>query len=49
MKKFFIKVGPVLATLALFITTFNVNTTCALYAYQPKLPDVAKKLSKTER
>ncbi|NCC15914.1 MAG: cyclic lactone autoinducer peptide [Clostridia bacterium] len=34
------------ATLAVVITTLNVNTVCLFMAHQPKLPDTAKKLRK---
>jgi cyclic lactone autoinducer peptide len=36
----------VVASLALTITTLNVNSTCMFVAYQPKLPDGARKLRK---
>lgn len=48
MKKFLAKMGPALAVFALFITTYNVNSTCALFAYQPKLPQAAGRLSKVK-
>ncbi|MSU03155.1 cyclic lactone autoinducer peptide [Tissierella sp. DSM 105185] len=35
-----------LASLALMVTSLNVNTTCMLIAHQPKLPEGAKKLRK---
>ncbi len=41
-----VKVGGVLASLALMVTALNVNTTCMLIAHQPKLPEGAKKLRK---
>ena len=44
MKKFIIKFGGILASFALMITTLNINTTCMMYAHQPKLPEKAKQL-----
>lgn len=35
-----------LASLALMVTSLNVNTACMLIAHQPKLPEGAKKLRK---
>lgn len=43
MKKLF---ANVLAHLALKVTDVSANTACAYFAYQPKLPDGAKKLRK---
>ncbi len=45
-KNFMYSLGGVVASLALMITTLNVNTTCLYMAHQPKLPDSAKKLRK---
>lgn len=36
----------IVASLALFVTTANVNGACFLIAHQPELPDGAKKLRK---
>lgn len=44
MKQLLIKIGASLASLALIITTLNVNTACMLFVHQPKLPDNAKRL-----
>lgn len=41
-----LKFGMALASLALMVTSLNVNTTCMLIAHQPKLPENAKKLRK---
>lgn len=41
-----IKYAKILASLALLVTTANVNATCSLIAHQPKLPEDAKKLRK---
>lgn len=46
MKKLLMKCGPMLASLALVFTTMAENSFCLLYAYQPELPEEAKKLSK---
>lgn len=44
MKQTIFKIGTTLASLALMITTLNVNTACMLFVHQPKLPVNAKKL-----
>ncbi len=44
MKQLLIKIGASLASLALIITTLNVNTACMLFVHQPKLPDNTKRL-----
>ena len=41
-----LKFGMILASLALMVTSLNVNTTCMLIAHQPELPENAKKLRK---
>lgn len=48
MKKIFSKkwVNRGLAIFALVLTTVTVNSTCAFFAYQEKLPDSAKSLRK---
>jgi len=46
VKNFVLRFGGTIAALALIVTVFNVNTCCALYAYQPEIPDAAKKLQK---
>lgn len=42
MRKMFLKVGNVIATLALVAATVNVNSTCWHFLYQDKLPESAK-------
>lgn len=39
-------IGHMVASLALVITVFNVNTTCFWIAHQNELPNSAKKLRK---
>ncbi len=46
MQKLIVKLGTMMASLALFITTANANSTCVIVIHQPKLPDSAKKLRK---
>ncbi len=46
MKKLLIKIGTSLASVALMVTSLNVNTACMLFVHQPKLPDNARKLRK---
>lgn len=46
MKRFIFKACTVLSTLALLITTTNVNATCVMAIHQPELPVGAEKLSK---
>ncbi len=46
MKKVLIKLGGVIASLALMVTAMNVNTTCICLIHQPKLPKGAEKLRK---
>lgn len=46
MKKFLKKYGRIFATLAIMVTSVNVNTTCMVIMYQDKLPEEAKKLRK---
>ncbi len=48
MKIFVIKVSKILASVALIITTLNVNTTCVFVAHQPELPEGAEKLRKKQ-
>ena len=38
------KILGVMANLAFLVTILNVNAACKLIAYQPKLPENAKKL-----
>lgn len=44
MRRLFIKLGGMAASLALMITALNINTTCMMYSHQPKLPDKAQRL-----
>ncbi len=44
MKSMFIKLGGILASLALMITTLNINTACMVFSHQPKLPENSKRL-----
>lgn len=46
MKQFIFKACTVLSTLALLITTANVNATCIMAMHQSELPAGAEKLSK---
>ena len=46
MKKFMLKVGSMVASLALVVTALNVNSACEFIIHQPKLPEGAEKLSK---
>lgn len=48
MKKWILKGGPVVASFAFLFTSFVANATCILYAYQPELPEEARKLIKCE-
>lgn len=45
-KQLMMKFGPMLAALALMVTTVSVNTTCTWVCYQDKLPESANKLRK---
>ncbi|MSU01478.1 cyclic lactone autoinducer peptide [Tissierella sp. DSM 105185] len=46
LKKVILRFGGVLASLALMVTSMNVNTTCMYLAHQPELPKGAEKLRK---
>lgn len=46
MKKLMMKLGNVVAVLAVVAATLNVNATCSYHAYQETVPDSARKLSK---
>lgn len=46
MKQFILKACIALSTLALFVTTANVNAACVFNMHQPELPVGAEKLSK---
>lgn len=45
-KNILYSLGGMVATLAVVVTTLNVNATCLYMAHQPKLPDSARKLRK---
>lgn len=38
--------GGIVSDLASLMAEYSVNTTCFCYAYQPKIPNAAKKLRK---
>lgn len=46
MKKMIFKFSGVIASLALMVTSMNVNSTCMLLIHQPELPKGAEKLRK---
>lgn len=46
MKKVFMKFGSTFAAIALVVTTFAANSTCAFLMHQPTIPKEAKKLRK---
>ena len=46
MKNFAFKVGTMLASVALLITTVNVNSACIMFVHQPKLPQNTLRLRK---
>ncbi len=46
MKKLSIKLGGMIASLAILITVLNVNTNCIAFIHQPKMPKSAKRLRK---
>jgi cyclic lactone autoinducer peptide len=46
MKQAILKTCTALSTLALLVTTTNVNAACVFNMHQPKLPAGAEKLSK---
>lgn len=41
-----VKLGSMVASLALVVTAANINTTCVALIHQPKLPKGAKSLRK---
>lgn len=45
-KTILMRMGTMVASLALVITAANINSTCLCIAHQPKLPESAKKLRK---
>ena len=44
MKKYIYQIATAVASLALMVTAFNVNSACMMFVHQPKLPDSAMKL-----
>lgn len=46
LKKIIIRFSGIIASLALMVTSMNVNSVCILLAHQPKLPESANKLRK---
>lgn len=46
MRKIFLKISGIVASLALMVTSMNVNTTCLFLVHQPELPRRAKGLRK---
>lgn len=46
MKKLMIRLGNIVAMLAVVAATLNVNATCSHHVYQEPVPDSAKRLSK---
>lgn len=46
MKKIILRFSGVIASLALMVTSLNVNTCCLFLWHQPKLPKGAEKLYK---
>lgn len=40
----FVKLGTLVASLALFVTYSNVNSACIIIMHQPELPEGAKDL-----
>lgn len=46
MKKIIYRLSSIIASTALMVTTFNVNTACHFIVHQPQLPAGAEKLSK---
>lgn len=45
-KKTLYKLGHLLASLALLLATYSVNSTCLFMTYQPEVPDKLKKYTK---
>lgn len=46
MNQIFLKLGAVVANLALLVTVLNVNLTCFFFIHQPELPDGAERFKK---
>ncbi len=44
MRKIFLRFSSIIASLALIVTTINVNLTCMYIVHQPQLPKNSKKL-----
>ncbi len=46
LKKIVYRWGGLVATFAIFVTTYNANVRCFFIMHQPELPKSAKKLRK---
>ena len=46
MKKWILTSGNLLASLALVIAAFNINTCCSMIAYQSEMPEGSEDLCK---
>lgn len=46
LKKVILKFSGIIASLALMVTSMNVNSTCIYLSHQPELPKGAEKLRK---
>lgn len=46
MEKLMVRFGGSIVSLALVLTALNVNSTCRIWNFQPKMPKGAEKLSK---
>jgi cyclic lactone autoinducer peptide len=44
IKKFIMRYGSFIASLAILVTKMNVSSNCFFYVHQPKLPEGAKRL-----
>jgi cyclic lactone autoinducer peptide len=48
MNKLIMKLGGLIASVALAVTALNVNSTCICLIHQPRLPEGASKLRRCE-
>lgn len=46
MKKWLLKMGNLLASLAIVVAAANINICCSYFAYQPEMPEGAEDLCK---
>lgn len=46
VRSFKMKMGKILASLALMVTAYNINAACIFLVHQPKIPKGAEKLRK---